>query len=93
MRNRLLPQSLLLLACLLSGCVTNRGNPLFGLQWPNLQRPGTLDQQRANAVLHDPYPDPYAGPPTESGRPREFSTPLAEPIRNKLMKDNLTVPR
>ena len=66
---------------------------IFGLQWPNLQHPGTLDQQRTNAALHDPFPDPYAGPPNDSSRPREFTKPLPEPVRNKLVKDSMQIPR
>lgn len=69
------------------GCVSRQGYPLFGLQWPDLH-PGTLDQQRARAALYDPYPDVYAGTPTESSRPREFAKPLAEPVKNRIVKES-----
>src|SRR5689334_9433228 len=57
---------LALLAALSSGCAWD---------WPTLRRPGPIDYQRNEAQLHDPYPDPDAGPPVVGGRPREFQKP------------------
>jgi hypothetical protein len=45
------------------------------LQRPTLFHPGPTDYQRYNAIQHDPYPDPYAGPDGGGARPRDFSTP------------------
>ena len=44
-------------------------------QRPTLFHPGPTDYQRYNAIQHDPYPDPYAGPEALGTRPREYSTP------------------
>lgn len=59
-----------------------------GYQWPFMRRPGSIDYQRNEAQLHDPYPDPDAGPAIVGGRPREFQKPLAEPVRNGWVWDN-----
>lgn len=76
----------MLLFC--GGCATSGQQTLFGLQWPRWNFPGTLDQQRSSAVLHDPYPDAYAGPTTDGMRPREFQRPLPEPVKNRGLKDS-----
>jgi hypothetical protein len=57
----------------------------IGCGWnrPLGSRAGTLDQQRFNASMHDPYSDNEAGPEIVGGRPREFSKPRAEPIRSR----------
>jgi hypothetical protein len=55
-----------------------------GLQ-PNLRPPGTIWQQRNQAVYHDPYPIDHFGPPIVGGRPREHSRPLAEAADNQLV--------
>jgi hypothetical protein len=43
--------------------------------------PGTVYQQRNDAVLHDPFPSNVSGPPIEGARPREYAMPPAEPKR------------
>ena len=40
--------------------------------------PGTIYQQRNNAVLHDPFPDNQAGPEIVGGRPMGFEQPWTE---------------
>ena len=72
-----------LLAASHLGCAGSRG-----LEWPHFRNPGTIDQQRNNASLHDPYPDPDAGPAIVGGRPREFQKPLAEPVRSRWLTDS-----
>ena len=62
-----------------TGCATRR---------PNLVHPGPSLYQRYNATLHDPYPDNDAGPKVEGGRPMAFDKPLAEPVRNRWLRDN-----
>jgi hypothetical protein len=52
-----------------------------------LNPPGTIDQQRSRAAIHDPFPDNDIGPEVEGGRPREFQKPLAEPVRNPYWRD------
>jgi hypothetical protein len=49
---------------------------------------GPIQQQQYNASLHDPYPDNEAGPAIEGGRPRDFQVPLAEPVRNRWLRDS-----
>jgi hypothetical protein len=53
---------------------------------PNLGPPGTIGEQRARAIVHDPFPDNDLGPEIVSGRPREWNRPSAEPRR--LQTDN-----
>lgn len=50
---------------------------------PNFGPPGTMDAQRARAVLHDPFPNNDLGPPIVSGRPLGLDRPLAEPKANQ----------
>lgn len=50
--------------------------------------PGTIQQQRLGAALHDPYADPNLGPEVVGSRPREFQKPLAEPVRNRWLRDS-----
>jgi hypothetical protein len=55
---------------------------------PRLWQPGTIQQQRLRATVHDPYPDPDLGPEIDGGRPREYQEPLPEPVRNRLFVDS-----
>jgi hypothetical protein len=55
---------------------------------PYLRRPGTIEQQRLRATIHDPYPDPDLGPKIDGGRPREYAQPLPEPVRNRIYADS-----
>lgn len=64
--------------CLASGCM--RPPRLVGPQ-------GSEVYQRNHAALHDPYPDVDMGPEIVGGRPREFEKPLAEPVRNRWLRD------
>lgn len=58
-----------------SGCAGRSSG--WGMPWGQ----GTTDQQKARAVKHDPYPLNDIGPEVVGGRPREFSNPQAEPVR------------
>ncbi len=40
--------------------------------------PGTINQQRNNAALHDPFPDNTAGPEIVGGRPLGYDRPRTE---------------
>lgn len=42
---------------------------------------GTVERQKSRAVVHDPYPLNDIGPEVVGGRPREYSNPQAEPVR------------
>lgn len=58
-----------------------------GLKRPFESGPGTLDQQRFTASVHDPYSDNDAGPEVVGGRPRDFNKPRAEPTRSRAWSD------
>jgi hypothetical protein len=67
---------LFLLTCLLlvfNGC---RGYSPFA-------PPGTIQQQRLNASVHDPYADNAAGPEVVGGRPRDYQKPWSEADRSR----------
>lgn len=53
-----------------------------------IAHPGTAEQQRLRATIHDPYPDPDAGPEIVGGRPRDYASPLPEPVRNRIYVDS-----
>lgn len=55
---------------------------------PRFSHPGTIEQQRLRATIHDPYPDPDLGPNYDGGRPREYQNPLPEPVRNRIYADS-----
>jgi hypothetical protein len=58
---------------------------IAGCSWdrPFGSRAGTVEQQRFNASMHDPYSDNDAGPEVVGGRPRDFQQPRDEPIRSR----------
>jgi hypothetical protein len=64
----------------LGGCKAHGTKPVFG-------PPGTLEQQRANAVMHDPYPLTDVGPTLLDGRPRDYYRPVPEAVRNRMYLD------
>ena len=64
-----------LLLMVLTGCANRPG---WGLSWGQ----GTAERQKSRAVVHDPYPLNDIGPEVIGGRPREYFTPQAEPVRN-----------
>jgi hypothetical protein len=68
-----------LVACLAAGCAGYH---------PRLHSPGTIEQQRLRATIHDPYSDPDLAPKVDGGRPREYQNPLPEPVRNRLYYDS-----
>lgn len=72
----------LLVAPLLAGCRSD--GTFFRPTWFH---PGTVQQQRIRATVHDPYPDQDKGPPFEDGRPREYQNALPEPVRNRITED------
>jgi hypothetical protein len=60
----------------------------LGCQNPRLSHPGTIEQQRLRALIHDPYADPDMGPKDPGMRPQEFQQPLPEPVRNRIYADS-----
>lgn len=53
-----------------------------------LTPPGTVEQQRLRATIHDPYADPDAAPKIDGGRPRDYIDPLPRPVRNRIYADS-----
>ena len=51
---------------------------------PRLRAPGTVQQQRANAMMFDPFTDEDAGPEVVGGRPKDFQKPLSDTERSRL---------
>jgi len=66
----------------LSSMVGCRGNNPFG-------PPGSLEQQQASAVIHDPYPQNDIGPYEAGARPPSYQNPLPEPVRNRIVTDSM----
>jgi hypothetical protein len=64
------------------------GLTMTGCYRPNFRHPGNTPYQSHQATLHDPYPDDDLGPEVVGGRPREFQKPLAEPVRNRWLRDS-----
>nr|WP_255712974.1 membrane or secreted protein [Rhodopirellula sp. JC740] len=69
--------ALVLLAGLSTGC-RNKGF---------LPAPGTMNQQQARAVVHDPYPLTDIGPNDQASRPPSYQQPLPGPVRDRLSAD------
>jgi hypothetical protein len=64
-------------ACLAAGgCISDPFNP------------GSIQQQRLWATVHDPYSDQDLGPEVVGGRPRDFQQQLPEPVRNRMYVDS-----
>lgn len=69
-----------LLAVAAAGCKTTAK--------PNWFDPGTAKEQKARAIVHDPYPENDVGPRIEGVRPREYDRPLSEVDRARLLQRN-----
>ena len=68
---------LFLTTLLLAAACGCQGSSPFG------HPPGTIQQQRLNGTVHDPYADPEAGPYTEGTRPRDYQKPWSEAQRSQ----------
>lgn len=80
----MLSRSLLMIA--LAGALS-AGGCASGGGW-SFWTPGTIQQQRIRATVHDPYPDPDMAPEVIGGRPRDYQQPLPEPVRNRIFVDS-----
>jgi hypothetical protein len=47
---------------------------------------GTVQHQRFNATVFDPYTDNDIAPEVVGGRPKDFQKPLNEPDRSRLFR-------
>ena len=70
----------------LAGCANRQG-------WGFASGQGTIERQKARAVVHDPYPLNDIGPEVVGGRPREFVNPQAEAVRENQFPGNFNFPR
>ncbi len=78
-RTKSLASLLTLSIVALSGC---RGTQL-------LPPAGPLNQQQANAVIHDPFPQNDIAPYDAGSRPPSYQQPLPEPVRNRIAPDQM----
>ena len=62
----------------LSGC--------RGSQW--WTPAGPMNQQQAEAVIHDPFPQNDIAPFEAASRPPSYQQPLPEPVRNRISRDS-----
>jgi hypothetical protein len=72
---------ILFFLCLASGLAGCRSD---GRLFPP---PGSVQTQRHNATLFDPYTDVETGPEVVGGRPRDFQQPLSESERSRLFQN------
>lgn len=49
--------------------------------------PGPINQQQANAIVHDPFPQDDIGPVDLTNRPPGYEQPLPEAVRNRIVPD------
>ena len=64
-----------LIAVGITGCNMSRSR---------LRSPGSVQQQRANAMMFAPFTDEDAGPEVVGGRPKDFQKPLSDTERSRL---------
>lgn len=55
---------------------------------PPWLHPGPTQYQRYNAIVHDPYPDPYTGPEALGTRPRDYDRPPSDSQRYPMIRGN-----
>lgn len=48
---------------------------------------GSLNQQQANAIVHDPYPLSDIAPNDLGARPPSYQQSVPEPVRNRIISD------
>ncbi len=51
-----------------------------------LKPPGSVEKQRFNATMFDPYADNEIGPEVVGGRPKDFQKPLSDSDRSRLFQ-------
>ena len=60
---------------------------LLGCRCP-LPPAGTMEQQQASAVIHDPFPQNDIAPYDAGSRPPGYERPLPEPVRSRIVPDS-----
>lgn len=48
---------------------------------------GSINQQQANAIIHDPFPQNDIAPYEAASRPPSYQEPLPEAVRNRIVPD------
>ena len=48
--------------------------------------PGTVQKQRSNATVFDPYTDNDIAPEVVGGRPKDYQKPLSETDRSRMFQ-------
>ncbi|MBL6723676.1 MAG: membrane or secreted protein [Rubripirellula sp.] len=77
------PRLLLITASLVPFLITGcRGTQL-------LPPAGPMNQQQADAVVHDPFPQNDIGPYDAASRPPSYQQPLPEAVRNRIVPDQM----
>jgi hypothetical protein len=76
-------QSIAFLLCVaaLSGCTAEVHRHI---RFPDFLQPGWANEQRRDAIRHDPYPLNDLGPEVVGGRPREYQQPVNEVERARM---------
>jgi hypothetical protein len=75
------PVALVLFGFLLTGCTAEVHRYI---RFPDFLHPGWANQQRRDAIEHDPYPLNDVGPEVVGGRPREYQQPVREVERARM---------
>ena len=78
-RNILWGVAVVLALSSLSGC---KGHQFFAPRGP-------MKQQQAAAVVHDPFPENDIAPYEAASRPPSYQQPLPEPVRNRIVADQM----
>jgi hypothetical protein len=78
-RTRWIAMMVLIASTSLAGGCRNLARPAW-------LHPGPTQYQRYNAIVHDPYPDTYAGPEALGTRPRDYDRPPSDSQRYPLIR-------
>ncbi len=46
-----------------------------------------MNEQQANAIIHDPFPQNGIAPDELASRPPDYQQPLPEAVRNRIVPD------
>jgi hypothetical protein len=75
------PVALASLGLIFTGCTAEVHRYI---RFPDFLHPGWANQQRHDAIEHDPYPLNDVGPEVVGGRPREYQQPVREVERARM---------
>jgi hypothetical protein len=75
------PLALVSICLMVTGCTAEVHRYM---RFPDFMHPGWANQQRRDAIEHDPYPLNDVGPEVVGGRPREYQQPVREIERARM---------